>query len=195
MCSSWCYWLCSLSCGFMGFSDTTESGLCFRCLGFFCFWNNGFPHACLRKRSCTWHCSCLWCLQLSPCILDDVFVLFVTRINRINSSQFSGVSEFRFLDCPFLFVSSLSGFSNSCPSVRPYVIWTWCRLDFCQSPPGPHISLLEEFRSIMSISWDLSTNLTDFCLRRHSNGHQFVFLALHQNRCELTWWHQCISVE
>ena len=56
-----------------------------RCLGFFCFWYNGFPYACLKKRSFTWHCSCLWCLQLSPCILNDVFVFLVIRINRINS--------------------------------------------------------------------------------------------------------------
>ena len=37
----------------------------------------------------------------------------------------------------FLFFSSLSAFSNSYPRVRPHVIWTWCRLDFCQSPPRP----------------------------------------------------------
>ena len=159
-------WLHSLSWGFMGFSNTTESGLCFICLGFFCFWKNGFPCACLRKRSFLWYCSCLWRLQLSPCILFDVCIFFVTRINRINSCQFSCEFEFWFLDCPFLFFSSLSGFSNSCPSVRPYVIWTWCRLDFCQSPSRTTCILLEEFRSRMWISWNLSTYLTDFCFRR-----------------------------
>ena len=50
------------------------------------------------------------CHQLSPCFLNEVFVFFVTRINRINASQFSGVVEFRFLDCQFLFFSSLSSF-------------------------------------------------------------------------------------
>ena len=54
----------------------------------------------------------------------NVYVLFITRINRKNSPQLSGMFEFWFLDCPKLFFSSLSGFSNSCPSVRPYVIWT-----------------------------------------------------------------------
>ena len=97
------YWLYSLSCGFMCFSNTTESGLCFRCLGIFCFRNNGYPQACLGERSFAWHCSFLWCLQLSPCILNDVLVPFITLINRINFSQFSGAFEFRFLDCPFFF--------------------------------------------------------------------------------------------
>ena len=112
--NSFRHWLYSVSCGMMGFNNTTESGLCFRCLGFFCFWSNGFPYACLRERSCAWHCRCLWYFQLSSCILNDVCVFFVTRINRINSSQFSGMFKFWFLDCPFLFFSSLSGFSNSC---------------------------------------------------------------------------------
>ena len=187
------YCLYSLSCGFMGFSDTTESGLCFRCLGFFCFWNNGFPYACLKRRSFTWHCSCLWCLQLSPSILHDVFVFFVARINRINSSQFSGVFEFRFLDCPFLFFSErLFQFLSKRQAI--------CDLDvmsfgFLSVTLQTTYILSEEFRSIMWISWNLSTNLTDFYLRRHSNSHQFVFLALHPNRCELTWWHPCNSVE
>ena len=47
------------------------------------------------------------------------------------------------------------------------------------SPPTTYL-LLEEFRSVMS------TNLTDFCFRRHSDGHQFVFLVLRPNRYELT---------
>ena len=47
----------------------------------------------------------------------------------------------------------------------------------------------------MWISWNSSTNLTDSCHHRHSYSHQFVFLVLRPNRCELTWWHQCISVE
>ena len=164
-------------------------------LAFFCFGYNGFPCACLRERSFTRHCSCLWCFQLSPCSLNDVFVFFVTRINRINSPQFCGMFEFGFLDCTFLIFSSLSGFSNSCSSVRLYVIWTWCRFDFCQSSPRTTYILLEEFRSMMWILWNPSPDLTDFCFRRRSNSHQFVFLVLHPNRCELTWWYQYISVE
>ena len=68
---------------------------------------------------------------------NDVFVFFITRNTRINSFQSSGMFEFLFLDCPLLFFSSLSGFSN--------VIWTWCRLEFCQSSPGSHISLWRSF--------------------------------------------------
>ena len=46
--------------------------------------------------------------------------------------------------CQVLFLSSLHGFSNSYPSVRPYVIWTWCRLDFCQVSSRTTYILLEE---------------------------------------------------
>ena len=33
-----------------------------------------------------------------------------------------------------------------------------------------------------------------FCFRWHSNSHQSVFLVLHPNRYELTWWHQYNSL-
>ena len=45
---------------------------------------------------------CHGCLQLSPCVLNDVIAIFITCINRINSSQFSGTFEFRFLEFPLL---------------------------------------------------------------------------------------------
>ena len=111
----------------------------------FLFWNNGSPYACLGERSLTWHGSCRWSLQLSPCIFNDVLVLFITGINRINSSQFSGVFEFWLLDCPYLFFSSLRSFSVLIQASGPKVIWTWCRLDFCQSQPRPHISFWKSF--------------------------------------------------
>ena len=133
----------------MCFSDTIESCLRFRCHGFFCFCCNGFPFACLRERSFAWHCCCLWCFQLSSCIFNVVFVFLVTRINGINSSQISGMFEFWFLDCPFLFFSSLSGFSNSCPSVRPYV--NGMSFGFLSVSHRTTKILLEEFRSIMRI--------------------------------------------
>ena len=40
-------------------------------------------------------------------------MIFIARINRINSRRISGILEFWFLDCPFLLLSSLSDFSNS----------------------------------------------------------------------------------
>ena len=70
--------------------------------------------------------------------------------NRINSCEFSDIIEVLSFDCPFLFLSSLSNLSNSCPSVRPYVIWTWCRLDIWLSVSFRTTCILsEEFRSIM----------------------------------------------
>ena len=41
----------------------------------------------------------------------------------------SGILKFWLFECPFLFFFSLSGFSN--------MIWSWRRLNFCQSLPGP----------------------------------------------------------
>ena len=37
-------------------------------------------------------------------MFNDVFVLFIAWINRVNSSQVSDIFEFWFLDCPFLFL-------------------------------------------------------------------------------------------
>ena len=121
--NSVCHCFDSLSCKFICFSNTTESCLCFRCFKFSRFRNNGFPNAGFGEFSVPWHHCCHWCLQLSPCILNDVFVILIDWINRIISLQISGVFEFWFLDCLFLLLSSLRGFSNSRPSVRPCVIW------------------------------------------------------------------------
>ena len=119
-----------------------------------------------------------------PCILNDVFVFFVTRINMINSSQISGVFEFQFLDCSLLWAAFpiLVQRSGHMWSGRD-VVW-----HLSVYPRTTHV-LLEEFRSVMWISWNLSTNLTDFYLSRHHNRHQLVFLVPHPNHCELPWWH------
>ena len=101
-----------------------------------------------------------WCFQLSPCILNDVFVFFVTRVNRINSSQISGVFEFRFLDCPFLFFlffERLFQFLSKRQAI--------CDLDvmsfgFYSISLQTTYILFEEFRSMMWISWNQSTNPT-----------------------------------
>ena len=177
MCSSWILFVTdSILCLVDSWALVIQLNLVFASdvLAFSVLGNNGFPYEILRKRSFTWHCSFLWCLQLSPCILDDVFVLFfVTRNIRINSSQISvrvSVSRLPIL----VFFSSLSGFSNSCPSVR-YVIWTWCRLGFLSVSSQTTRILLEAFRSRMWISCNQSTNPTDFGFRRRSDGHQFVF--------------------
>ena len=98
MCSSWILFVTDsiLSHGFKCFSNTTGSCFCFRCFGVFFFLYNGFPDAALGERSFAWHRSCHCSLQLSPCIFNDVFVLFITRINRINSLKFLAYSSFGF---------------------------------------------------------------------------------------------------
>ena len=140
------HWLYSLSCGFMGFIDATESGLCFKCLGLFLFLKQRFPVCMLlRKRSFTGHYSCLWCLQLSPCILNDVFVFFVARINRINPLKSLACSSFGFSSAHSCFSLLWVAFpilvqaSGHMWSGRDVV------LDFCQSLTGPHTSFWRSF--------------------------------------------------
>ena len=111
-----------------------------RCLGFLCFWSNGFAIASCSRRSLSWHSRGHGRFQFPCRILNDVLVVFITRINRINFTQTSGILEFWLFERPFLFFFSLSGLPKSCPRFRPYVIWTCRRLSFCQSHPGPHIS-------------------------------------------------------
>ena len=75
------------------------------------------------------------------------------------------------------------------------MIWSRSRLNFCQSLPGTHVSPWEVFLSIQWTSWNLSKNLKNFCSFRHSNRHQYAFLAWRPDQCKETWLHQCISVE
>ena len=176
-----CWEINSSSCGFIHFINTTHFYVCSRFLELSRFRDDGLPNAGFGWLSFTWCSRSRWCLQLSPCILDDILVIFVTWINRINSCQISGIMEFWFLDGPLLLLSFLSCFSNPRPSVRPYVMWMWCRVNFCQSPPGPHVSFWKSLVQFAWILWILSAKLTNFCFRRHSNNHQFVFLVQRPN--------------
>ena len=139
------------------------------------FYCSVFPVAGYGSCSFTWHCRNHVCFQFSPCILDDVFVFFITWINRINTPQTSGILEFGLFECPLLIFFSLSGFSNSCPSFRPFLIWTCRRLNVCQSPTGPHTSFWRCLFQSIKFREKLSTNLTNFCFHRRSNNHQFFF--------------------
>ena len=138
------------------------------------------------------HCQYTWVLleTLWPFLfLDQRFLVCMFR-----NTIFCMVLQF--VDYSFLSLSSLSCFHNSCQCVRPCMIWTWCRCNSRQSPTPPHTQtrLLESFwmsfRSITLILWNLSTNLTDFCSRRHPNSHTFVFLVQSPDLQKLTWWHQ-----
>ena len=51
------------------------------------------------------------------------------------------------------------------------------------------------FLLIAWILWILTKNLTNFCSKRHSSSHQYVFLARRPDQYGRTWLHQCISVE
>ena len=66
-----------------------------------------------------------------------------SRSIKENPSQLSSIVKLRFLFCPFLLFSMLSGFTNFRPNFWPYTIWSGSRLNFCQSAPGPHVSFWE----------------------------------------------------
>ena len=89
------------------------------------------------------HGYCHGSFQFSPRIFECFFVILVIRLNKVNSSQTSGIVEFCLLVCPFLFFSILSGFNNFCAYFWSYMIWSGSRLHFCQSPPGPHTSTVK----------------------------------------------------
>ena len=79
--------------------------------------------------------------QLSPRILNEFFVFFLLRINEADALHSSSIIEFWLLVYPSLFFSLLSGFPNVGPYFDPHIVWSSGRLNFCQSLPGPHISL------------------------------------------------------
>ena len=99
MCSSWIFFVTdSILCLVDSWASVIQLNLVFApdALDFSVFettvsridaWGNALLHGIAAA---------FWCLQLSPCIVNDAFVLFITRINRLNFSQFSGVFEFRF---------------------------------------------------------------------------------------------------
>ena len=68
-----------------------------------------------------------WCqmsFQLSPRCFENFFVFFVILIDKVFSSQSSGIVALRFLFCSFLFCSILSSFSYLRPNFWPYMIWS-----------------------------------------------------------------------
>ena len=88
-------------------------------------------------------------------------VFFVIQINKVDSSQSSSIVEFWLLVFPLLFFAILSGFPNFAPYLRPCMIWSRSRLNFCQSPRGPTKIPWEVLLLIGWILWTLSKNLTN----------------------------------
>ena len=74
------------------------------------------------------------------CILYRLMIFFMTRIKKIPLSC-RALSNFGFFNFPFLFFSFLRGISNFGPYLRPHMIKSCSRLNFCQSPPGSQKSL------------------------------------------------------
>ena len=120
-----CWEINSSSCGFIHFINTTHFYVCSRFLEFSRFRDDGLPNAGFGWLSFTWCSRSRWCLQLSPCILDDILVIFVTWINRINSCQISGIMEFWFLDSPLLLLFFWAAF----PILVQASGHMWCERD------------------------------------------------------------------
>ena len=135
-----------LPCGFMRFHYKNSTVKTIHCFGILLECNFR-PRSHLRDAIWSFFTRHGWChksLQFSPRVFflfKNFFVLFVILIGKVNSPGSSSIVELRFFFCPFLFFSILSGFTNFRPNFRPYMIWSGCRLNLCQSRPGPHISL------------------------------------------------------
>ena len=77
--------------------------------------------------------------------LHTVLSLLAALEKLVNQVVMGHRSMLRFLFCQFLLFSILSGFTNFCPYVWPYVIWSGSCLNLCQSPPEPHLSFRKFF--------------------------------------------------
>ena len=125
----------------------------------FCFWNHvGFTT--LRfsfLRAGALLCSFFFCKALPPPLELSTFSLRfwwflcirIFRIDETNASQSSSIVEFWLLVCPCLLFSLLSGFYHFGSDFRPQILRSGSCLNFCQSPPGPHVSRWR----FLSIQW------------------------------------------
>ena len=127
--------LCSLSRRLVGFHHTTIH--CFELLLMAIFLRYiRFHDARILFVSLAGHGWSHRSFQFSPRGFENVFVLFVIRIDKVNPSQCSKTVELWSFFCPFLFFSFLSGFDNFRPNFWPDMIWSGSRLNLCQSLPG-----------------------------------------------------------
>ena len=122
------------------------------------------------------HGWCHWSFQVSSCVLDNFWILFVIRIDKVNPSQLSSIVELLVLFCTFLLFSILSGFTNFRPNFWAYMIWSGSRLISLSISPRTTNILSEVSFLVEWISWILSKSLTNACLNRHSSNRQFLFL-------------------
>ena len=77
--------------------------------------------------------------DLVPVLLRFFYQRIRLPDHYLNASQPSSIFEFRFLDCPLLLFSLLSGFSNFGPSFNPHILRFGSCLNFRQSLPGLHV--------------------------------------------------------
>ena len=92
--------------------------------------------ACLAR-----HSGSHWCFQFLSSIPYGFFDFPVLRVNEVDSSYFSSIIDRSFFNWPFLLLPQLSISSQFRPEFWPLTIWPGCRLPFCQSLPGPLISV------------------------------------------------------
>ena len=79
------------------------------------------------------HSCCHKSFQFYPRIFESFFVILVIKINEANSSPSPSIVELWLFVFPFLFFSILSGFTNFGSYFWTYIIWSGCRLNYCQS--------------------------------------------------------------
>ena len=117
-------------------------------------------------------------IGLSNFLLAFFFFFQFEYWYRLNLS----VVKLRFLFCPFLLFSILSGFTIFRPNFWPYIIWSGSRLNLCQSLTGPHVGRFS-FNRVNFVT-PLQESDKGTCTNRHSNNRQSSFLAWRPDQYE-----------
>ena len=154
---------CSMSRRLVGFHHTTLH--CFELLlmanFLLCI---GFHDAGLLSVSLAGHGWSHRSFQFSSCVFDNFWILFVIGIDEVNPSQLSSIVKLQLVSLSPIPASLDSGrlyqFSSSLLAIHD-LDWQSFRLNHCQSPPGPHVSLWKllyqwsEFRKSFPGVWQM----------------------------------------
>ena len=119
-------------------------------------------------------------LPTFSCVFDGFFMFTIFRIDEINTSQPSSVTELWFLVCPFLLFFLLSGFFPFWTNFRATKVMPGSCLNFCQSLPGPCIPFKRFSHSeYCELCEPGSMSPINFDPHQCSSNRRFSFLATH----------------
>ena len=138
----------------------------------------GFP-ALLRlnfARRCCWHRDFLRAFVMISLKSPS------SKVNEVKTTQFSGIVEVWFIDCPLLLFFAFRCIGHIFPHLWPQSVWSGGR--FVSSSISPRTMYIRQvgFRSIKWILWKLPTHLTILDLHGRSNSRRY-FLQRYIQGC------------